>query len=160
MLSLNGRDWDSTAFILAAGEPRVIQVQLNSDTGPVYTFLAARPDRFDQQKRIVEIATWPVQCGPPPPGGPCSLKPAAEAAESAAPANDVLGSRGPTPPREESETAPPKKSCVTLDPLPGMNVADQDCRATDAAAVRNAARLSEKWDPVHQGYRWIRDSFP
>ena len=64
--------WTTQPFILAAGTPRVGQAQakvsgdVKVGTDP-YIYVGARATKLDPDGRIVAIAMWPVQCGPPPP---------------------------------------------------------------------------------------------
>jgi len=64
---------------------------------------------------------------------------------------------GPPPP--EGAMTNGKRRYVTLEPLPGLTIADESsCTATDGAAVRNAAGPSRAWAGDEAGgARWIRD---
>ena len=54
-----------------AGDPDLLQAPLPIPTPAekktYYLYIAFKPLRFDAQGRIVEMKSWPVQCGPPPP---------------------------------------------------------------------------------------------
>ena len=66
--------WTLQPLVVAAGTPRIAQTQIvvsgdvKLETNP-YGYAGVRPTRLDDQDRIVAIAFWPVQCGPPPAGG-------------------------------------------------------------------------------------------
>ncbi|PXA78095.1 hypothetical protein DMC25_22680 [Caulobacter sp. D4A] len=59
-------------YLLAAGEPMILQASLSSPPGDSggYTYHVLRPTRRDARGRPVEIAVWPVLCGPPAPRAP------------------------------------------------------------------------------------------
>jgi hypothetical protein len=64
-------------FIFAAGEPRIAQARLNikgdikfTDGAARYAYAGARATKVDDQGRILAIALWPIQCGPPRTGAP------------------------------------------------------------------------------------------
>lgn len=65
--------WKEQPVILAAGDPRVLQLQtevggdINMESSP-YLYLGVRPTKTDSDGRITEFSLWPVLCGPPPPG--------------------------------------------------------------------------------------------
>ncbi len=118
-------------YVLAAGDPRVMQIDIKLPTqaGPsaIFYFAALKPVSRDAQGRIVQAELWPIQCGPPPPP-----KPAAAGREA-----DQGG--------------------ITDHPLPGLKVADGMCTPTDKAAVINAAKASRVWaDPIGT-LRWVRN---
>jgi hypothetical protein len=54
---------------------------------------------------------------------------------------------------------PPKGGAryVTLNPLPGLTIKENDCIAADADAVRGAATASEAWDQDKNVIRWLRE---
>lgn len=81
---------EDTPVVLASGEPRILQAQVDVDLSvhaeasasgdatasassspPVharpYGYAAARPTKFDSDGNITAFILWPVQCGPPPP---------------------------------------------------------------------------------------------
>jgi hypothetical protein len=122
--------------ILAAGEPRVMQVHASTATlGPGvtvsgYFYLALRPTGTDDHGRIITFTAWPVLCGPPPADTPLTNN------------KIVLG---------------------TKHPLPGM-VMDKDgnnCATGSTGALKNAAVASEKWATNDGGSvsasHWVRD---
>jgi hypothetical protein len=143
-------DLEDTPFVLAAGDPRIIQAQVDVDLSmqadasasggatasasaspPVhakpYGYGGVRPTKFDEQGRITAFALWPIQCGPPPPKDKDG--------------NDTGGS--------------------TLKPLPGieMKPGDAVCTTRSVTALRNAAKASEAWAPKPAGEsHWIRDA--
>lgn len=65
--------WKQQPLILAAGDPRVLQVQtevggdVKMDSSP-YLYLGVRVIKSDAAGTITEFSLWPVLCGPPPPG--------------------------------------------------------------------------------------------
>lgn len=68
-------------YILAGGDPQVLQmkIQMDPEKPALFMFAGLQVLRSDAQGRIVEARTWGVQCGPPPPA-------AAEEPEAAEPA--------------------------------------------------------------------------
>ena len=141
---------EDSPFVLAAGEPRIMQVPVDIDMSmqaeasasgdatvsasaspPAharpYAYAGVRPTRFDDQGRITAFALWPVQCGPPPP-------------------KDKNGN---------------DTGAATLNPLPGieMKPGDAVCSTRSVAALRNAAKASEAWAPQPRGdSHWLRDA--
>jgi len=143
---------ETAPYVLAAGDPRVMQIQVDVDLSAhadvsasgedarasgstasasshsqPYGYAAIRPTKLDSQGRIVAFTLWPVQCGPPPP-------------------KDANG----------DDTAP-----ATQKLLPGLTMKDGDpvCTTTSTTALRAAARASEAWAPQPpRDARWIRDA--
>lgn len=141
---------EDTPFVLAAGDPRVMQLQVDVDLSmqaeasasgdatasasaspPVhakpYGYAGVRPTKFDDQGRITAFTLWPVQCGPPPPKD-----------------------------KDGNDTAP-----ATLKPLPGIEMkrGDAVCSTSSVSALRNAAKASEAWAPPGRGNsHWLRDA--
>ena len=65
--------WTTQSLVLAAGEPRVGQLQAkvsgNVKVGASpYVYAGVRATKSDSDRRILEISFWPVQCGPPSSG--------------------------------------------------------------------------------------------
>lgn len=136
-------------LIIAAGDPRILQVQVKIDvtagaeatasggaeasasataTSPreqPYGYAGLKPTKFDGEGRITAFRFWPVQCGPPPPKN--------------AKGEDV--------------------AAATLHPLPGIEMQSGEavCTTHSVSALRNAARASEAWDENHQESHWVRD---
>jgi hypothetical protein len=140
---------EDTPFVLAPGDPRIMQLQVDVDlsvqgsasaSGDAtasassgashsrpYGYGAVRPTKFDDQGRITAFTLWPIQCGPPPPKD-----------------------------KDGNDAAP-----ATLKPLPGieMKPGDAVCTTRSVAALRNAAKASEVWAPqARSDSRWIRDA--
>jgi hypothetical protein len=125
---------DSAPYVLAAGDPRVLQTPSPVPTGSqttktLYFFLAVNPLARDAQGRIVKVEVWFIQCGPPPPK-----------AKPDAPASDK-----------------PDDANVTREPLPGMKIDGGLCTPTDKAAVRHAAKASRARAQQPAVLRWVRD---
>lgn len=140
---------EDSPIILAAGDPRIMQVPVDVDlsvqgeasaSGAAsasasssasharpFGYGAVRPTKFDDQGRIVAFTLWPVQCGPPPPKN-----------------------------KNGEDVAP-----ATLKPLPGIEMkrGDAVCTTKSVAALRGAAKASEAWapQPMPQSH-WIRDA--
>jgi hypothetical protein len=57
---------------------------------------------------------------------------------------------GPPPPKGGTKY-------VTLKPLPGLKVQENDCIAETGDAVRGAAKASEAWDEEKESIRWLRE---
>lgn len=129
------RAWSTTEYVLAGGEPRILQVHVTLGTDPVmptvYLYAAYRPTRFDDQGRIVAGQSWVVICGPPPP----------------APASSS-GTHG-------------KPRTGTLHPFRGLTM-DSDgnnCTPDSPAALREAARQSRALTAPKDisASHWVRD---
>jgi hypothetical protein len=54
-------------FVLAAGDPRVLQVKIDDKGLRAFLYGAVKPVRRDAQGRVVEARTWITLCGEPPP---------------------------------------------------------------------------------------------
>jgi hypothetical protein len=143
--------WQSDTFVLAAGDPRILQTQLVGDKGPIYAFTAVKPLRLDDQGRIVAFRSWAVQCGPPPTDAELPDAPLPEGA----------------PHPKAGAPRIKKRDRGTLHPLPGLVMDDegQNCLAREPAPVRAAAVASEVWaktepGPAQQTSHWVRDTLP
>lgn len=121
------REEDGTyRLTFAQGDPALIQVRRPKDR-PRYLYLGARPIRFNAEGQVVAMTAWVVQCGPLPKKG--ATKP-----DGASSAGDYVTDR----------------------PYPGLRVQDTYCMATDVAAVRAAARLSEAEKPMT--LKWVSEN--
>jgi hypothetical protein len=127
--------WASTAFILASGSPRVLQIHLDASIGgsslpPLYVYGAVEPTKLDADGKIVALTSWLVMCGEPPP------------ADAKMP--DGKSTRN-----------------GTLHPLPGLKMDDSanDCTTTSPDAIRGAAKASRQWTKPSDLTRdhWVRD---
>lgn len=118
-------------FVLAAGEPRVMQVKIEDDKkAAVYVYLGLRALKFDKQGQIVSYTGWLTQCGPPPPKD--AKRPDG---------NPRYGSLQPSP------------GLIMDDDLSG-------CAPEDKAALIRAAGLSEAYEEASDKddvSRWVRD---
>lgn len=125
-------------FVLAAGEPRVMQVRLedeekkteNGKPAALYLYLGLRPTRTDKQGRIIAYTGWLVQCGPPPP--------------------------------KDAKKPDGSSRYGTLEPSPGLIMDDalSGCAPESKAALIRAAALSERFEAAgDEGdeSRWVRD---
>ena len=140
-------------MLLAAGDPLVLQFKDKpGDSGGSYQFVGARPTKTDARGRVIELAIWMVQCGPPPPPPPAAdprdAQPAPVTADSVTPDSKPTDS--------EIEIKPHRY--VTLTPLPGLEIRDNDCLARDAEAVRRAAKASEAWSTSPTTLKWVRSA--
>ncbi|HYE47729.1 MAG TPA: hypothetical protein VEA44_18320 [Caulobacter sp.] len=122
----------SVPFVLAAGDPRVMQVELQekADTPKLYFYVGVKPLKTDVQGRIVEYSGWIVQCGPPPP--------------------------------KDAKRADGQPRYGTLEPAPGMvmDAEQSGCTPKDKASLTGAAKLAEHYegnDSKGQVSRWVRD---
>jgi len=124
-------------FVLAAGNPRVLQIKVEDDKvnadgekAVIYLYMGIRPLKHDKQGRIVAYSGWMVQCGPPPP--------------------------------KDARKQDGNPRYGTLEPSPGI-IMDSDlsgCAPTDKAALIGAAGLSEHFDDGSSNgnnSRWLRD---
>jgi hypothetical protein len=121
-------------YVLAAGDPRVMQVDLHIPEAGLgqlgfFYFVAVKPTRFDDDGRITAAQLWPIQCGPPPP----------PQTTQTANGNDMT------------------KGMVTEHPLPGLKVDNGECTPADKAAVRDAATPSRAWADNVGELHWVRD---
>lgn len=139
---------ERSPYVLAAGDPRIAQVQVTIDTSvgasaeasggaevtthssaaqsKPWGYAGVKPTKFDAQGRIVAFVSWPVLCGPPPP-------------KNAKGEDVALG---------------------TLHPFKGMEMKPGDavCTTRSVIALRAAAKASEAYadKPAHE-LRWVRD---
>jgi hypothetical protein len=83
---LSGRDaktpastWQRYKTLLVAGDPAVLQVELDDESGgkTSYAYAGVKPLKTDAEGRIVEYKLWLALCGPPPKPDPTSDKSAA-----------------------------------------------------------------------------------
>jgi hypothetical protein len=127
--------WATTEYVLAAGEPRVLQLHLTPGADEplmpaMYLYAAYRPIRLDDQGRVVAGRAWFVICGPP------RVQPAA---------GDAGG----------------KQRLGTEHPFAGLTMdSDGDnCSPDTPAALRNAARESRALTTPKDlsGSHWVRD---
>jgi hypothetical protein len=119
-------------FVLAAGDPRVMQIELQEKAdGPrLFMYIAVKPVKRDAEGRIVEYTGWIVQCGPPPP--------------------------------KDTKRADGQPRFGTLEPAPGMvmDAEQSGCTPSSKAALTGAAKLSEHYEgsePKGGVTRWVRD---
>jgi hypothetical protein len=144
-------NWAPLPFLLAGGEPPIIQFQIDDrsatasgetgnppdKTDEAYEYVAMRPAKFDVDHRAVEFAFWSVACGPLP-------------APGAAPGK--WGSSG-----DGIDDAEPN---VTDKPFPGLTVSGNNCIAESQQAVRRAAQLSEMLNGKSPAVaHWVRDGY-
>lgn len=62
--------WESMAYVLAAGDPPVLQLATTEDDGKLdYLYFGLRVTDGADDGRIEAYQHWPVLCGPPPPEG-------------------------------------------------------------------------------------------
>lgn len=129
------RVWVSHAFILASGQPRILQTTWllsgadHEGGGTNSEFSAVVPIGHDESGRISDYRTWEAQCGP----------------------------RNTTEYPPESGPHP-----TTLAPLPGLVMSEDgnSCEAKDREAVRGAIAASEAWDINRNAARWVREARP
>ncbi|MBI1405158.1 MAG: hypothetical protein GC145_03415 [Caulobacter sp.] len=126
----NGKPF-SAPYILAAGDPRVMQLTLNDPDSnqTLYLYLGVLPAKVDGDGKIVEYSGWIVQCGPPPP--------------------------------KDAKKPDGTPRFGTLKPFPGMIMDEQQsgCQPADKAALIKAAGLSKAYDTDNKDKvnRWVRD---
>ncbi|HWE46966.1 MAG TPA: hypothetical protein VG407_13155 [Caulobacteraceae bacterium] len=133
-----GHKEKASAFILAAGDPRVMQAiadlsDMNgsnvtvTEKGPIYLFIAVNPLAKDGDGRITKAEAWFIQCGPPPPK-----------------------------PKDGTPASNDPKAYGTTQPLPGMTMDNGECSPKDKAAVRAAAGPSRAWADQLMQMHWVR----
>jgi hypothetical protein len=141
-------------YLLAAGDPRVMQLEVKPDTDKpfVWFFAGLKPLKSDRQGRIVEARTWMVLCGPPPPKPP--EKPADEAADEATAEETPEQASA----RIQADIDAQVAASVTHEPLPGLTIKDGMCVASEPGPVRNAVQASLAWDDGQPTViYWVRD---
>ena len=125
--------WVSSPTVLAASEPPVLQIKLDTPAGVLgpYIYAGVEVLKTDDQGRIIEMKSWPALCGPPPPPEPA----------------------GKTNP-DGSKPIP----TLTKALIPGLvaDAAKTNCLAVDPGPVRVSARLSKAWGDANLS-RWVRD---
>jgi hypothetical protein len=127
-LETKPRAWTAYDYVLAAGEPRVLQVAVpksdDADGQLPFVYLGLEARRLDPQGRIIEYRQWTAQCGAPPP-------------------QDAKSSRGLT-----------QSPLPGLKPAPDAGHPD-DCLAASADAVRGAVSASTAWSNA-ETWQWVR----
>lgn len=118
-------NWQRIAYVLAGGDPVVLQIEQTEEDKLDYQYFGLAADR-DADGRITAFTAWPALCGPPPPPAPKDEKP----------------------------------RYVTLEPLPGLTVVEDNCTAEAAGPVLASAKVSRQWTTDEMRLRWIRDSYP
>jgi hypothetical protein len=131
------RVWSPQPFLLASGDPRIMQVQYPPSEDPNtkamvdegYGYLAIAPTALDAEGRIVGVRRWLVECGP-------------------------------LPPSDDKDKSKIRVDSQTLEPFPGLVLTKGGgCLADKAEAVRGAAAASRSFaEPVDA--RWVRDTLP
>jgi hypothetical protein len=127
-LDRKSRAWTSYDYVLAAGLPRIMQVDLKGDPAPFY-YLAVEPIRMDDWGKLTEYRQWAIKCGPPP----------------------------PSPAKGEKQRWLTFQPLPGLTPSPDPDHPD-DCLARDETALRNAAKESRVWEEEPRIWRWVRDA--
>jgi hypothetical protein len=62
----HGEDRETLRYVLAGGDPRVLQIQApEGEKNPNYAYAGLRPLRADEAGRIVEARVWLAMCEPP-----------------------------------------------------------------------------------------------
>ena len=129
--------WSTTDVVLAAGEPRVLQVHATSDDPlmpSAYLYAGFEPAKLDGAGRIVAGRAWFVICGPPPPP-----------------------TKAPGPGGADTQ----QQRVGTLHPFAGLTM-DKDgvnCTPDSPAALQGAARQSRELTAPKDvsGSHWVRD---
>jgi hypothetical protein len=124
--------WTVSPFVMAAGEPRIIQVRLTGEDLPPqapFAYAALRPTKTDAQGRITAVTSWAVLCGAPPP--------------------------------TTAKNPDGQQRYGTLHPLAGltMDSDNNDCTTTSPAVARLAAEESRAWTPPESvnADHWVRE---
>ena len=70
-------EWDAFPYVLAAGDPPILQLEDTSGGAPSYIYIWLKPTGFSADGRVVQVRGWRVLCGPPPPpdGAPATNYP-------------------------------------------------------------------------------------
>jgi hypothetical protein len=63
--------WNLYSFVLAKGDPAVLQITEDDGSGAplIYLYAGLKSLKLDPQHRVIEYKVWPALCGPPPPDG-------------------------------------------------------------------------------------------
>ncbi len=125
------KTWTAADYVLAPGNPPILQIPDKNDEGTAYFYAALRPLKADALGQVVEFESWPVLCGPPPVGKDDKASPSAGADRA--------------------------NSYVTSQPLPRLEIKDDNCIARETGPVRAAAKASEAWASELQRSHWVRD---
>jgi hypothetical protein len=161
-------DWNSTAFVLAAGDPRIEQ------EGCQPSFTAKKYTASVADEAATE--TLPANAEPPPkkaeprvdsePSAPSRYCYRAVRPTKLDGENRIIAvlawpvSCGPWPTQAESDRMGKK---VATKPFPGLHVVDEDCVAESENALREAAKASEAvTSSMHFGpieAHWVRDGY-
>lgn len=67
-------EWDRIPFVLAEGDPVVLQIEQIEDGKPDFQYFGLEGERA-ADGRFVAFSIWPALCGPPPPETPKGEKP-------------------------------------------------------------------------------------
>ncbi len=140
-------------FLLAAGEPPILQVQSSGEGAPTYFYFGLRPLASDVDGAITRARGWIALCkdpNAPPPAPVQALAPARAAPKGHRPAKGA-----------ETEPPPPNGLLPGLVAVPGAG-----CTATTAASIAMAVAANEAWaftgDKDETGWTavWVRDLEP
>ena len=119
-------------YVLASGEPRVLQAPYKNDAGvSLYFYLGIKPLQLDSRGRIVEFESWIAQCGPPPP-------------KSDKPISDKT----------------PMSEFISREPLPGLipNRKTGMCKAVSQDPVRASVKVSRPWGDEPKPVKWVGEA--
>lgn len=146
-----GGHWSAYQFVLADGEPMILQLAVPVEemgmspdhaTDPEapkfrYAYFGVKATQRGTDGRIEAMRTWPVLCGPPPP------KPE------------------PTPDSTDPDAQSWPRPQGTLAAFPGIEMEDGDVCSTDSIAVlRSAAAASRPFAEGEGAARWVAGAKP
>lgn len=143
-------------YLIAAGDPPVMQVETAGDGAPSYFYFGLRPMASDADGSIIRAQGWIALCKNPnaPPPAPVQALPPAKTLPRTA-----RGRRG----SRVAKAAPPPSNGLLpgLVPTPGSG-----CTASAAGAIAKAVAANEAWaftgDKDETGWTavWVRDVEP
>ena len=143
---------DPPGWIEVAGDPDLLQAPLPIPTPAgkktYYLYIAFRPLRLDARGRVVEMKSWPVQCGPPPPpdalakSGIFSSPEATREALSPQPSAENQGLFSPTDPTSLQPMDPDAAATAPQPPTPDSVMADESWHALKNSLSRIAVTRS------------------
>jgi hypothetical protein len=122
--------WTHYPFVLARGEPAILQVAMTDDAGKAaYVYGGLRVLKRDAQNRAVEYKLWPALCGPPP---------SADASDT----GDGMVTRHPI---DGLVIDKKNHDCIASDPGPVRVSVTKSEAWNDADAKENEGRDRAKW---------------
>jgi hypothetical protein len=147
------------SFLLAAGDPPILQVQSSGEGAPSYFYFGLRPLASGVDGAIIRARGWIALCKDPNAPAPAPVQALPPAPSPAKPV--PKGRRPGKGAKVEPPPPPPNGLLAGLTPVPGRG-----CTATTAASIARAVAANEAWaftgDKDETGWTavWVRDFEP